>query len=292
MRKGLFLSLCASLLFALYVPATAQTPPPPPKVIQIVREEIKTGRMPAHTVEANNVVQIWQKAKSPYHRIAMIPVAGNENEVMYVWPFDSYAEVEKSVRDLDQISTVTYKADFDRIAQANGGEDNHVSQRDSLAILREDLSYRPNADISKMRFVRVQTVRVKPGANDSWVEARKIMKAAHEKANIDESILVYQVVGGMQDGTYMVFIPWKSLDGLGTLPHPKEYWDAMGSDNRTKMDKLDGDSVAYQDVMVYALAPQLSYVSSSMIAADPGFWTFKPLAAPATTLAATKNENK
>ena len=65
MRKGLVLSLCASLLFVLYVSAIAQTPPPPPNVIQIVREEIKTGRMPAHTVEANNVVQIWQR---PSHR--------------------------------------------------------------------------------------------------------------------------------------------------------------------------------------------------------------------------------
>lgn len=291
MRKGFYLSLCASLLFTLYVSAVSQTPPPPPKIIQIVREEIKTGRMPAHTVEANNVVQIWQKAKSPYHRLAMIPVAGNENEVMYVWPFASYADVEKSVRDLDQISTVTYKADFDRIAQANGGEDNHVSQRDSIAVLREDLSYRPGVDMSKIRYMRVETVRVKPGTSDSWEEARKIVKAAHEKANIDENYAIFQVVGGQQAGTYLLFIPWKSLDGLGTLPHGKEYWDAMGEDNRTRMNKLYSDSIVLDDVGVYALAPQLSYVSSSMIAADPGFWTFKPMAPPATTVAA-KDSNK
>lgn len=291
MRKGFFLSLCASLLLASYAAIAGQTPPPPPKVIQIVREEIKTGRMPAHNVEANNVVQIWQKAKSPYHRLAMVPVAGNENEVMYIWPFDSYAQLEKSVGDLEQISTVAFKADFDRIAQMNGGEDNHVSQRDIVAVLREDLSYRPAADISKMRFIRVDTIRIKPGNLDAWEEARKIVKAAHEKANIDENMLIYQVVGGMQDGTFIAFIPWTSLDGLGTLPHPKNYWDAMGTENRARMNKLYSDSTAYEDVMVYALAPQLSYVSSSTIAADPGFWTFKPMAPPTTTVA-TKEPKK
>ena len=284
MRKGFYLSICVSLLLTTYASVPGQTQPPP-KVLQVVREEIKTGRMPAHNLEANTVVQIWQKAKSPYHRLAMIPVAGNENEVMYLWPFDSYAALEKSTRDLDQISSVTYKADFDRIAAVNGGEDNHVNQRDSIAVLREDLSYRPACDMSTMRYVRVTFVRAKPGMTAAFEEARKIVKAAHEKAGIDENMVAYEVVGGMQAGTYIFFIPWKTLDGLGTIPHPKNYWDAMGVENRAKMDKLSSDSVAVEDTVVYALAPQLSYVPSTMIAADPGFWTFKPMVPPTTVVA-------
>ncbi|HEX2640536.1 MAG TPA: hypothetical protein VHL50_08195, partial [Pyrinomonadaceae bacterium] len=65
----------------------------------------------------------------------------------------------------------------------------------------------------------------------------------------------------------------------------------MGEDARAKMNKLYSDSIVFDDIGVYALAPQLSYVSSSMIAADPGFWTFKPMA-PTTSTVATKEPKK
>ena len=73
--------------------ANAQAPGAP-KVLLIVREDIKTGQMAPHAGEANNTVQIWAKAKSRYHRLAMTPVAGNENEVTYLWPFESFAAVD------------------------------------------------------------------------------------------------------------------------------------------------------------------------------------------------------
>lgn len=284
MRRIVRSLLFASLAIAAYTNIAAQTPGPPPKVIWIVREEIKTGKMPAHTVEANNTVQIWSKARSQHHRLAMVPIAGNENEVMYLWPFDSYAAIEKATSDLDRIAGVSHKADFDRIAAMNSGEDLHTSQRDAIAVLRSDLSYNPNVDITKMRFVRTEVIRVKPGTGRDWEEGRKILKAAHEKAKIDEHMLVYQVVGGMQNGTFLVFIPWKSLDGLGTLPHNKDYWDAMGDDNRKKMDKINEGSIAFHDLVIYGFNPQLSYVPAEFVAGDT-FWTFKPMQMPTRTVA-------
>jgi hypothetical protein len=165
MRKVSVIAALGSI-FLLSLAAAAQDHQAP-KVIQIVREEIKTGKMAAHSIEANNTVQIWAKAKSGHHRLAMVPIAGNENEVLYFWPFESYAELERSGRDLDQVA-VTYQADFDRISVNNKGEDLHVSQRDSIAMLRPDLSYNPNVDITKMRFVRVEMIRLKPGTNRKW----------------------------------------------------------------------------------------------------------------------------
>lgn len=287
MRRGSYLLAFGCSLLFTFTPAAAQEPPPAPKVLLLVREEIKTGKMGAHSVEANNTVQIWSKAKSPHHRLAMVPVAGNENEVLYLWPFDSYASLESYGRDLDKIS-VTHKADFDRIALQNNGEDLHTSQRDAIAVLREDLSYRPNIDIAKMRYFRMETIRIKPGSARNWEEGRRILKAAHEKAKIDENLVVYQIAGGMQNGTYLVFIPWKSLADMGTLPHGKEYWDGMGEGNREKMDKFNGDSVLFNDLAIYAFDPQLSYLPAQLVAADP-FWKFKPMSAqPATTVAARK----
>jgi len=277
MKKCLFFLLAFSLVLTTSIPAFAQRPGPP-KVLLIVREDIKPGMMGPHSIEANGVVNIYAKAKSPWHRLAMIPVAGNENEVMYFWGYDSFSEMEKSNKDLDMLG-VTYKADFDRNQHA--GEDYHSSQRDSISVFREDLSYNPGAVIANMRYMRIQTVRVKPGHQREFEESRRMVKAAHEKAKIDEHMAVFQMVGGAQSGTYLIIIPWKSLDGLATLPHGKNYWDAMGSDNRDKLDKISNDSIIFEAVEVYAFAPQLSYMSEQAIALDPGFWTLKTLSKPA-----------
>lgn len=275
----MFLVVAAGLLLLASM-ASGQTPQAP-KVLLIVREEIKTGMMPAHSTEASNVVRIWSKARSPHHRLAMVPIAGNENEVTYIWPFDSFATLEKSIKDLETIATVSHKADFDKVRPP--GDDYHSSQRDSIAVLREDLSYRPSADIAQMRFMRVQTVRVKAGHVRDFENGRKMIKAAHEKANVDENMAVFQVVGGAQAGTYLVFIPWKTLDGLGTIPHGKVYRDAMGDSNWDKLDKIDNDAIVFGAVDIYAFSPQLSYVSPQMVAASPDFWTLKPNALAVAT---------
>ena len=92
--------------------------------------------------------------------------------------------MEKSNSVLDTISNVTFKADFDRVRPP--GEDYHSSQRDIIAVLREDMSYNMNTDISKMRYMRVQTIRVKPGHAREWEESRRMSRAAHEKGTVHE----------------------------------------------------------------------------------------------------------
>lgn len=278
MKKCLLFLLASLFVFSAASLAAAQTPGPP-KVLLIVREEIKTGMMGDHSKEANNVVQIYAKAKSPWNRLAMVPVAGNENEVMYFWGFDSFADMEKSNKDLDTMATVTFKNDFDKIRPP--GEDYHSSQRDAIAVFRPDLSYNPGVDIAKMRYMRIQTIRVKPGHAREFEESRRILNAAHVKAKIDEHMAVFSIAGGAQTGTYLVIIPWNSLDGIATIPHGKDYWDAMGDNNREKLEKIENDSIAFSAVDIYAFSPQLSYASERMIASDPGFWTLKPMSPPA-----------
>jgi len=281
MRKSILFGFALGMIFSTGTLATAQQPTAgPPPVLQIVREDIKTGMMEAHSREANATVRIWAKAKSPHHRLALVPVAGNENEVMYFWGFDSMAAFGKAQQDLDKIG-VTYKADFDRTRHS--GEDYHSAQREMIARLRPDLSYNGPADIAHSRFMRVETIRVRPGHASEFEEARKIMSAAHEKAKVDEHMAVYQVMGGTQAGTYIVLIPWKSLadaDGVQPLPHGKAYQDALGESGTKKIASLYSDSIVFNDVGIYAFNPQLSYVFKEWVDADPGYWTLKPISAP------------
>ncbi|MEK6299410.1 MAG: hypothetical protein AABO41_01710 [Acidobacteriota bacterium] len=276
MKKKIVLLLFAFCVFvSTMVQASAQAPAGPPKVLQIVREDIKTGMMEAHSREANATVRIWAKAKSPHQRLAMIPIAGNENEVTYIWPFPSFAAYEKSLKDLDEIGE-TYKADFDRTRHA--GEDYHSTQRDMLCRLRADLSYNlPAPDRGKMRFMRVETIRVKPGHTQEFEEMRKTINAAHVKAKVDEHMAVYQVVGGAQAGTFIVLVPWTSLEDSNVLPHGKAYQDALGEDGAKKVARIGNEAILFDDVSIYALAPQLSYVLPATVASDQAFWTLKSL---------------
>jgi hypothetical protein len=275
MKKTFFLAVF--VLCVCGVQAAAQTPGPP-QVLQIVREDIKTGMMEPHSREANATVRIWAKAKSPHQRLAMVPIAGNENEVTYIWPFPSFAAYEKAQKDLDKIGE-TYKADFDRTRHA--GEDYHSAQRDMLCRLRADLSYNlPAGDRGKMRFMRMETIRVKPGHIEEFEEARKIVTAAHVKAKVDEHMAVYQVIGGAQAGTFIVLIPWTSMEDSNLLPHGKAYQDALGADGAKKVARVANDAILVDDISIYALDPQLSYVLPATVASDPDYWTLKPMPAP------------
>ena len=81
MKKGITLILFAFCVFvSTAVQASAQAPAGPPAVFQIVREDIKTGMMEPHSREANATVRIWAKAKSPHHRLALVPVAGTKTK--------------------------------------------------------------------------------------------------------------------------------------------------------------------------------------------------------------------
>lgn len=285
MKKTFFLAVFVFCVCG--VQAAAQTPGPPP-VLQIVREDIKTGMMEPHSREANATVRIWAKAKSPHHRLALVPVAGNENEVTYLWPFDSMDAFGKAQQDLDKIDE-TYKADFDRTRHK--GEDYHTAQRDMLARLRPDLSYNGAADMGHSRFMRVETIRVRPGHVTEFEEARRIMSAAHVKAKVDEHVAVYQVMGGTQAGTYIVLIPWKSLaeaDDVQPPPHGKAYQEALGESGNKKIANLSSDSIVFNDVSIYAFDPQLSYVFKEWVDADPAYWTLKPMATSAPAPARKK----
>lgn len=275
MKKKIVLMLFAFCVFiSSAVQAAAQAAQAQaPAVLHIVREDIRTGMMEAHSKEANATVRIWAKAKSPHRRLALVPLAGNQNEVTYLWPYASFADYAKAQKDLDQMNE-TYKADFDQLRHS--GEDYHSAQRDMLCRLRADLSYNiPTPDMSKMRYMRVETIRVKPGHTQHFEEQRKIINAAHVKARVDENMYVYQVVGGAQAGTFIVLIPWASMDDSNLLPHGKAYQDALGEDGAKKVAGLANDTIMFNDVSIYTFEPQLSYVLPEFVAADPGYWTLK-----------------
>jgi hypothetical protein len=279
MKKSLFL-FALVLLVSICSPAFAQTPEPmaPPPVLLIVREDIKAGKMPAHSKHSAAYAAAFAKLQTTNHRIALVPVAGNENEVVYVTGAGSFAEIEKIQKDTDKaMSTVTgpMKAQLDRLS--NEQPDLHTAMRDLLTVYRPELSFNPGVNIAQMRYFAITTVRVRPGHDAEYADyIRSVVNVARDKAKVDNFHLAcFQVISGAPGGTYMFFRPMKSLGEFDQNVGAKVR-AAMSDDMKKAADKASADAVITSESATYAFEPSMSYVAKETAAQDPGFWNPKP----------------
>jgi hypothetical protein len=278
MRK-LFFVLAITLLASGFSQVNAQPPNrmAPPPVLLIVREDIKPGKMPAHNIHSANFARIFRHLQTPSYRIAMVPVAGSENEVIYITALDTFKEMEETGRDTDKkMSTVSgaMRSELDRLDKE--APDLHAGMRDMFAVYRPELSYDAGVDIRQMRYFAITTVRVRPGQDDQYAEyVRNLTNAARTKAKAELHIAAFQVIAGSPSTTYMFFRPMKSLAEYDLRIGPRVR-QAMSDDQKKKADKLAGETVVFSETSVYAFNPQMSYLPKDFVAGDPTFWTPKP----------------
>ncbi len=278
MKKSLLL-VFLSLFVCCFSQANAQTDDmnSPPRVLLVVREEIKPGMMPAHNRHSAGYSGIFGKLKTPNHRIAMIPVAGSENEVMYLTACESFADLEMITKETDKkLASVdgTMGAELARLDKE--APDLHSSMRDVLAVYRPELSFKPGVDIAQMRYFAITTVRVRPGQEDNYSEyLRTLINTAREKAKAETHVAAYQVIAGMPGTTYMFFRPMKSLAEYDLRIGPRVR-EAMTDDQKKKADKMAGESVIVSETSIYAFNPRMSYLPKEFTASDSGFWNPAP----------------
>ena len=271
------LSLFILIFFA--APALAQEPPMgPPKVLLIVREEIKPGMMPAHTRHSGEFVHVFNQLNTSNHRIAMVPVAGNENEVLYITAAESFAEIETINRSTDQkmgSANGNIRVKLDALEKEAPGM--HAAMRDMLAVYRPELSFNPGVNIAKMRYFTITTTRIRPGFDSAYAEyIQKVINVARQKAKADDlHVAVFQVISGAPTGTYMIFRPMKSLAELDN-PIGMKVRAAMTDDQRKDADKAVREAIMSSDVTTYAFSPGMSFVDREFAAMDSAFWSPKP----------------
>lgn len=276
MKKSLLFFVVITLVSA-FSQVLAQTPERqgPPPVVLIVREDIKPGMMGTHNRHSAEFAGIFNKLQSPNHRIALVPVAGSENEVIYLTGAGTFAELEgmqKATDDKMSAASGNIKADLDRLDKEAPAL--HAGMRDMLAVLRPEYGYGAAVELPTMRYMAVTTVRLRPGQEDQYAELLKLQKAARDKAKAELHIAAFQVIAGTPNTTLMFFRPMKSLAEYDLRIGPRVR-EAMSEDQQKKVDKLAVESIVFTETSVYAFSPQMSYVSKEMIAGDPAFWNRK-----------------
>lgn len=246
----------------------------PPKVLLIVREEIKPGMMPVHNRHSAEYAAIFAKLQTPNQRIALVPVAGNENEVVYLNAAMSFAEIEKINQDTEKKMTAVNASMQSQVDRLNKEAPSlHAAMRDMLAVFRPELSFNPGANIPQMRYFQVTTIRLRPGHEAQYADyVQKVVNVAREKAKVTNlHVAMFQVISGAPGGTLMAFRPMKSLAELDENIGAKVR-AAMSDDQRKDADKIVGEAVMSTEVSTYAFAPRMSFVSEQFAAADRDFW--------------------
>lgn len=273
--KGIVVSALGVCLAAIAVAQTPEEAAGPPKVLVIVREVLKTGQAPAHEKWEAGWPRAFAKANWPVYYLAASSLTG-ESRVLFIIGYDSEEAWEKdnlAVRKNTALNTQL---------EALGAKDADFLKESTTSVFAymPEISYKAAVPIATMRYFRIVAVEVKPGHSDHFVEARKIIKAAHEKANLDEHYAVYHRVQGGSTGLYLIFLPLKSLaqnDQFASL-HGEAYKAAIGEEGQKKITEFGMQGEESAESQIFEFSPKMSYPPKAFLDADPAFWAPKPAA--------------
>lgn len=254
----------------------AQEPPPPPKVLQIYREEVKPGKGPAHEKIETGWPRAFAKANWPTHYLALVSLTG-PSEAWFAAGYDSFEAWEKDQNAIDKHPTL--KPEVDRLSEKDG--EVLSGGRSLVEVYREDLSRNPNVDLSRIRYFRISTFRVRPGHDGDFTNAVKIVKSAYDKISSPVSWAVFQVSAGMPSPTFVVWIPMRSLSESDTaLMASKALREAEGEEGEKALAKAASEGYVNIETNIFAVNPVMSYPPKEFAAKDPAFWAPKPAAEP------------
>jgi len=241
-----------------------------PKVLQITREYTKPGRAGnVHEAAESAFVQAATRAKWPTHYLAMTSLSGKQRALFLT----SYASLEAWEKDTAAVAkNPTLSAALDAASVADGEQLDSIDQ--GVFVFNEEMSLRPVADLSQMRFMELSIYRVRPGHEREWSEAVKMVKAAYEKGVPGSHWGVFNQVYGGEGDSYLVLTSRKTLAEVdhGFQVEDKQFEAAIGADGMKKLDELIAASVESSLHQLFSFNPHMSYVADEWIKADPDFW--------------------
>ncbi|HJQ25449.1 MAG TPA: hypothetical protein VKA60_16130 [Blastocatellia bacterium] len=274
MRIRLMILFAICLLAAFASQALAQTPQPPPKVLTIFREDVKPGRGAAHEKVETSYAAAMRKAKWNTYSLALSSVSG-VGDAWFLTGYPSLEAIETDHRNIEKNTALVNE--YDRLDEMDSQF--RTNQRMMIAVLQDNLSYQSSVDIPHMRYFDVITFRVRPGHEAQFAEAAKLIRDAYEKAKTPNvHWATYAVMSGAPSGTYLVFIPMKSLKEVdANMEAEKDFVMALGEGGGKKLEKIASEAYISMESSIYAFSPRMSYVPKEWEDADTAFWKPKAM---------------
>lgn len=286
-----FLLAAAATPIALLAQSGGTAAPPQAgeyNLLSVFRESVKVGKGGGH----DDLETAWAGAVGAAKETPFVAVASltGPAENWYIAPYANWADYEKTT---DANNSSPALATIDKRFRAQ--EDQYLSDS-RLMILRarRELAYGPAADLPNMRYMSVTRIAVRPGHNAEFEEARKAVRAAHEKANMTDAYAMWQVTNGAPGGTYYMFVARKSLSEIdeGAAPHTSAAYLAAlgGADGQKKLDMLMSNAILNQQTDLFEFKPAQSVPPEEWVKANPKMWQRKPVVAPKKPAAEAKKQ--
>jgi hypothetical protein len=272
MRRSTMLFAVGVCLAGAALGQAQETKMSPPKVLTITREVVKPGKAVEHTNWEAGWPRAFSKANWPVNYVALSSLTG-ETRALFLTGYDSLEAWEKD--GLAQQKDTELTTEEDRLNTKDGDYLSGSSQ--AVAVYKPELSYHPEVPVAGTRYFMITSVHVKTGHGDHFTDVRKLVKAAHEKANLPDHYALYQVVMGAPGGTYLIIAPMKSAAELDQFEniHGQAYKDALGDEGRKQMAEFSSQGLEGTESQLFIFSPKMSYVSKDWIAADSDFWAPK-----------------
>ena len=265
--------IAAALVLAAGAPSALgqALPTTQPRLLQIYREQVKTGHAAAHAKTEAGWPAAFAKAKSPDYYLALSSMTGPQT-VWFLSPWESYTAWGKSM-SRDE-GNAELSAELERLS-ADDAE--HVESLPSLEVIaRPDLSHGAYPDLNKQRFWEITIMRVRPGHDDQFAAAAKAYKGMAARSMPNARWRVYQMSAGMPGSTYLIFSSVESFGQFDSMfAEGMAAEKAMTAEERAVFQKFDTEALISAESNKYRLDPNMSYVSSETKAADPAFWSKK-----------------
>ncbi|HEX9188188.1 MAG TPA: hypothetical protein VGB87_14005 [Vicinamibacteria bacterium] len=271
-RNPLSLTLLALVASSAATALAQGVPTTQPKFMHVFRETVKPGRAAEHAKWEAGWPAAFEKAKSPYHYIALQSITGPP-EVWYVSPLASQAAYGEMVAEEQKDPVLA--AELDRLAKGDG---EFLAEQSALqAAAVPELSHGAFPAIGKMRYYEISTFRIRPGHRAAWMAATKAYKAAAARSAPGASWRTYDVVAGAPDGTYLIFSSVGSFAEFDRMMAEGEATMKGATAEETGvLEKFMKESVISVSTQRYRLDPGQSYVNAETKAQDPAFWAKKP----------------
>lgn len=259
----------------------------PPKLVVLVYQRFPLDKMTASGKALAAAARACANLEVPNSWIVMDSVTG-EPEVLSFDPFDSFAHINKAFAAWGPLYAAHPELGKAQ-AQIMGALE---SQRTTVAVLRDDLSYRADRiDLSKARFLRVLEVRLHPGHEAEFAEAFQKLRAAYEKIDSDLPWVVYQVNAGTPSPAFFAVVPMRTLAQNDDLLNQRDKLRDAEGDAAERMQQIAREAYAQAESNLYVISPEKSHVSKEFAAGDPEFWTPKP-PVPVKPTAQRRGKNK
>jgi hypothetical protein len=252
-------------------------------VLQITREFVKPYKGGAlHDKTEGAFVQAMSRAKWPTHYIALNSMSG-KSRALYLTRYDSFAAWEKDNKAVGDNKALS--AELERASVADGELLDEVDQ--GVYSRSEELSYKPNPDLTHARYLEATVYHVRPGHGKDFSDAVKMVIAVHQRAATAAHWAAFHLEYGGSLGTYVMLSSDKSMSEIdASFEDDKKYAAARTDEEKAKIRELFAASVESTDSELFSINPRQSYPPVEYVKGDPDFWQPKPTFAPAAKAAA------